>query len=156
MGFDRSAGRILATKSEQEVAKNIFNGGAIICEHHTDSPLAVSFLRKKNGLGVGWLPGVTTNRAAWVELLVTQWAESDKAAFPSFGDWTEFPEWMVTEEEQILSQILALERKKRRSMVEIDRQIGELTKKFILVKANINMGRIIYSAGGLRGEVNRQ
>ena len=107
-----------------KTATTIFNSGAIICERHTDSPLAVYFLRKNTGLGVGWLPSVDTNQAAWVELLVTEWAKYDKDAFPSFGDWMDSPEWMVAEEEQILSQIKVLEQKKQESVIEIDKQIG--------------------------------
>ena len=135
--------------TELETATTIFNSGAIICERHTNSPLAVYFLRKDSGLGVGWLPSVDTNQAAWVELLVTQWAQSDKEAFPSFGDWMDSPEWMVAEEEQILSQIQALEQKKRKSVVEIDKQIGELTTKLGLARANANKGqrRLITAQG---------
>ena len=82
------------TETKRRRATSIFNSGSIICEHHTNSPLAVAFIREESNLGVGWLPNVTTNRAAWVELLVTQWAQSDKDAFPSSGDWTGSPEWL--------------------------------------------------------------
>ncbi|MEE9201769.1 MAG: hypothetical protein V3U31_01060, partial [Dehalococcoidia bacterium] len=134
---------------ERTSATRHFNSGSIICERHTNSPLAVRFIREKSNLGVGWLPNVATNRAAWVELLVTQWAQSDKDAFPSYGDWTESPEWLVVEEAQILSQILALERKKRQSIVEIDQQIGESNTKLALAKANANKGqrRLITAQG---------
>jgi len=127
--------------SKREAATAIFNGGGIICERHTNSPLAVTFIREKSNRGVSWLPNVTTNRAAWVELLVTQWAQSDKDAFPNFGDWTASPEWMVVEEERILSQIQALERKKQESMIEIEKQIGELTIELALAKANAAQGQ---------------
>jgi hypothetical protein len=138
--FGRAAGRTIATKSKQEAAKKIFHDGAIICEHHTNSPLAVAFIRENNGLGIGWLPSVTANRAAWAELLVTQWAQSDKDAFPSFGDWINSPEWMVPEEAQIRSQIQALEQKKEEAVTEIDKQIGELVTKLALTKAEANNG----------------
>ena len=124
-----------------EAAKTTFNSGAIICERHTNSPLSVYFLREETRLGVGWLPSVDTNQAAWVELLVTQWAKVDKDAFPNFGDWTASPEWMVVEEERILSQIQALEQKKQEFVVEIDKQIGELTTELTLAKTNANKGR---------------
>lgn len=127
-------------ETKRTSATRIFNSGSIICERHTNSPLAVAFIREESKLGVGWLPNVTTNRATWVELLVTQWAQSDKDAFPSSGDWTESSEWLVVEEEQILSQILALERKKQQSIFEIDQQIGELSTKLALAKADANEG----------------
>jgi len=129
------------TQAEQKAATIIFNDGAIICEHHTKLPLAVAFLRKNNNLGVGWFPNVAANRAAWVELLVTQWAQSDKDAFSDSRDWTESPEWMVVEEEKIWSQILALERKKQQSMDKIEQQIGELSTKLALAKADANKGQ---------------
>jgi len=92
---------------------------------------------------------VDTNQAAWVEVLVTQWAQSDKESFPSFGDWTGSPEWMVAEEEQILSKIRALEEKKRKSIIEIEKQIGELTTELALAKTNANNGqrRLITAQG---------
>ena len=132
-----------------KTATSIFNSGAIICERHTDIPLAVAFLRKDTNLGVAWLPSVDTNQAAWVEVLVTQWAQSDKESFPSFGDWTGSPEWIVAEEEQILSKIRALEKKKRKSMIEIEKQIGELTTELALAKTNANKGqrRLITAQG---------
>ncbi len=143
-------------ESKRKAATAIFNGGAIICERHTNSPLAVAFIRENTNLGVGWLPCVNTNQAAWVELLVTQWAQYDKDAFPSFGDWMDSAEWMVAEEEQIMSQIKALEQKKQKSVIEIDKQIGELTTKLALAKTNANKGRrrlITAQAEELVGEV---
>ena len=135
--------------TELETATTIFNSGTIICERHTNSPLAVAFIRENPNHGVGWLPSVGTNQAAWVELLVTQWAQSDKDAFPNFGDWTASPEWMVVEEERILSQIQALEQKKQEFVVEIDKHIGELTTELTLAKTNANKGqrRLITAQG---------
>ncbi len=138
-----------SSEIEQTSAITIFNKGSIICELHTNSPLAVAFIRKESNLGVGWFPSVDNNLAAWVELLVTQWAQSDKDAFPNFGDWTASPEWMVIEEERILSQIQALEQKKHEFVVEIDKHIGELTTEFTLAKTNANTGqrRLITAQG---------
>ncbi len=137
------------TETQRAYATSILNKGSIICEHCTNLPLAVAFIREGTSLGVGWLPKVDTNQAAWVELLVTQWAQSDKDTFPNFGDWTASPEWMVKEEEQVLSQIQVLELKKRESVIEIDKQIGELTTKFALAKTNANQGqrRLIAAQG---------
>lgn len=126
------------SEDKLDAAKAIFQNGAIICERHTNSPLAVTFVREGTNLGVGWLPNVDINQAVWVELLVTQWAQSDKEAFPSFGDWTASPEWMVAEEEQILSQIQALEQKKKELLIDIDKRIGQLTTELALAKANAN------------------
>jgi hypothetical protein len=127
----------------------IFNSGTIICEHQTNSPLAVAFIRKETNLGVAWLPSVDTNQSAWVEVLVGQWAQHDKDAFPNFGDWTDSPEWMVPEEEQILSKIQALEEKKQKSTLEIDKQIGKLTSDLALAKTHANKGlrRLITAQG---------
>ncbi len=140
--------RIIAT-DELEKATTIFSNGAIISERHTNSPLAVAFLRKDTNLGVAWLPSVDRNQSAWVELFVTQWAQSDKYAFPSFGEWANSPEWMVPEEAQILSQIQALEQKKKETVIEIDRQIGELSTELTLakVKANNGLRRLITRQG---------
>jgi len=135
--------------SKLKTATTIFNRGAIICERSTNAPLAVYFLREDTGLGVSWLPSVDTNQAAWVELLVTQWAQSDKDTFPSFGDWMGSPEWMVAEEEQILSQIQTLEQKKQKSVIEIDNKIGELTSALAIAGENANKGqrRLITAQG---------
>jgi hypothetical protein len=132
-----------------EKATAIFSNGAIISERHTNSPLAITFLREDTNLGVAWLPSVNRNQSAWVELLVTQWAQSDKDAFPSFGEWINSPEWMVPEEAQILSQIQALEQKKKDAVIEIDKQIGEFATKLALAKAKANNGlrRLITSQG---------
>jgi len=134
---------------DMETAITIFNKGAILCEHHTNFHLAVAYIRKDAKLGVAWLPSVKTNQAAWVEVLVTQWAQSDKDSFPSFGDWTAHPEWLVTEEAQILSKIQALEQEKQKSVIEIDKQIDKLTAEFALTKANANKGqrRLITAQG---------
>ena len=139
--FQWSPNVTLVSQRKQKTATNIFRNGVIISERHTDSPLAVAFLRVDNGLGVGWLPNVDRNQAAWVDLLVTQWAQHNKDAFPSFGDWTDSPEWMVPEEEQILSEIKALEQKKQESVTKIDKQIAELSTQLGIVKVTANKGR---------------
>lgn len=138
-----------AFKGSKEKVMTIFNNGAIICEGHTKSPLAVAFIREDTNLGVGWLPRVVTNQYAWVDLLVTQWAQYEKNAFRDFGEWTESQEWMVPEEVKILSQIQALEQKKRETVNEIERQIGEWSKKLALAKAEANNGlrRLITKQG---------
>lgn len=135
--------------TELGTAETIFNSGTIISESHTISPLAVAFLREDTGLGVGWLPSVDRNKSAWVDLLVAQWAQSDKNAFPGFGEWTDSQEWMVPEEVQIISQIKALEQKKKETVTEIDRQIGEWSNKLALAKAEANNGlrRLITKQG---------
>lgn len=134
LGF--SYGAIETTKLK--TATNILNSGTIICERNTNIPLAIAFIRKDSNLGIAWLPSVVTNQAAWVEVLVTQWAQSDKDSFPIWGDWTASPEWLVPEEEQILSKIQALEEQKQKSVTEIDKQIGELTSELALAKAKAN------------------
>ena len=136
-------------KSSKKTVMTIFNNGAIICERHTNSPLAVAFIRKDKNLGVAWLPRVDKNQYAWVDLIVTQWAQYDKNAFREFGEWTDSHEWMVPEEVQILSQIQALEQKKKETVKEIDRQIGEWSNKLTLAKAEANNGlrRLITKQG---------
>jgi len=126
--------------TEDKTAMTIFNSGAIISESHTNSPLATAFLREATSLGVAWLPSVDRNQSAWVDLLVTQWAQFDNNAFPSFGEWTDSHEWMVPEEAQILSQVQALEQKKKDAVIEIDKHIGELATKLALAKAKANNG----------------
>lgn len=134
---------------ELEKAKTILNSGAIICESKTNSPLAVAFLRQDTNLGVAWLPIVDRNQSAWVELIVTEWAQADKNVFPCFREWTNSPEWMVPEETKILSEIEALEQKKEKTVNEIEKRIGELTTKLALAKAKANNGlrRLITSQG---------
>jgi hypothetical protein len=126
--------------ANKEPTKSIFNNGAIICERHTNSPLAIAFLRENTNLGVAWLPNVDRNQSAWVYALVTQWAQSNKDAFPSFGEWTSSSEWMVPEETRILSQIQILEEKKRETAIKIDKRIGKLTTKLALAKSKADNG----------------
>ncbi len=123
-----------------EAAKEMLAQGAIICERSTNSPLAVYFLREDSGLGVAWLPNVNKNQAAWVELIVAQWAQSDKESFPDYGDWTDNQEWMTTEELTILSQIHSLEKEKQESIIKIDKQIGKLHAGLALAKTSANKG----------------
>jgi len=136
LSYDKAVG-----DAEREVAKNFFDSGAIICERWNNCPLAVYLLRQDYPRGVAWLPTEYENEAAWVDLLVTEWAQSDESAFPSRGDWTNSSEWMVPQEMQILSQIQALEQKKQQFIVEVDQQIGELSTKLGLAKADANEGQ---------------
>jgi len=135
--------------NRQNKARTIFENGAIIIERATNLPLGLYYIREENNLGVSWLPFVDANQSAWVNVILTQWAQSDKDAFPSFGEWMDSPEWMVPEEKQILSQIQTLEQKKQESMIEIDNKIGELTTELAIVKANVNKGqrRLITAQG---------
>lgn len=133
----------------KEKATSIFNDGAIICERQTKSPLAVAFIREDNNLGVAWLPRVGKSEYAWVDLIVTEWAEYDKNAFGEFGEWTDWEEWMVAEEVKILSKIQALEDKKKESVTKFDRQICEWSDKLAIAKAEANNGarRLITKQG---------
>ena len=130
-------------------ADTAFRDGAIICDRHTNAPLATTYVRDKPKLGVAWLPFTPISQAAWVEVLVTQWAEFDKECFPQFRDWTRSPEWMVAEEEQVLSEILALEQEKQQKISEIDANINELVTKFAEAKdrANRTRRRLITAQG---------
>lgn len=127
--------------SEEKDAKTAIDKGAIICELQTNSPLAIQYLRKTNNLGMAWLPCLVIDQAAWVEVIVTQWAQFDKERFPYFGDWTAFPEWMLLEEEDIASSIEALEQQRQNVIAQIDQQIGELVSKIDTAKADANKGR---------------
>ena len=139
--FEPSAGSAMPSPERILAAGDTFKDGAIICESHTNTPLAVTFLRVESKLGVAWLPTMHENQAVWVEILVTQWAQFDQDAFPTFRDWTELPEWMVPEEEVILSEIQALEQRRQDLIAQIDQQIGELTSKLFTTKRNANRGR---------------
>ena len=136
-------------EAEREEATTIFENGAIICEHHTNAVLATVFRRKDTGLGVSCLPSIDKNQAAWVDLIVTQWAQSNREAFPTYGDWMGSPQWMVPEERHILSQTQALERKKSEYVTKINKQVDELMSEFALVKSNANKGvrRLITAQG---------
>ena len=129
-----------ASKTEQQTAQTSFNNGALIGERTTNSPLAVYFVRDVKNLGVSWLPCVVTNQASWVEAILTYWAPFDKESFSSYGDWMNLSQWMVPEEEEILSHIYALERKKQDISLEIDKDIGKLLDKFSSVKSKTNSG----------------
>ncbi len=132
-----------------EEATAVFENGAIICDRHTNAPLATAYVRDKPELGVAWLPFTPISQAAWVEALVTQWAEFDKESFPHFRDWTQSPEWIVPEEERILSEIEALEQQKQRQIAEIDASINELVTEFAEAKdrANRTRRRLITAQG---------
>jgi len=92
---------------------------------------------------------VGTNTADWVEVIVSQWGQLDKDGLSSIKDWTSSPEWMVVEEMQILSQIQDLEQKRKQSVIEINKQIGELSTKLALlkVKADSSQRRLITAQG---------
>ena len=65
-------------------------------------------------LGVAWLPIVENNYAAWVTLIVTDWAKTNKDSFPNFEDWMNSPEWMIKSEIEILDKIENLNKLKTR------------------------------------------
>ena len=137
------------SKADHESANEVFVQGGIIFERHTDAVLTVAYLRKESSLGVAWFPNATPNKGAWVEILVTQWSQSDHDAFPNFGNWIELPEWLVAEEEKVLSQISALEKKKEDTVTKINQQIGDLYKTLGEIKVAVNDGlrRLITAQG---------
>lgn len=144
----RGSGHYLS-KDEREEAIGTFNQGRIIFEAHTKEALAIYFLRKDCNLGVAWLPMISRNYASWVAVLVAEWAKLDKEAFPSFGDWTSSPEWLVYDEERILTQIKEFEQQKQESVVKIDKQISKLINKLVEAKLTANNGlrRLITAQG---------
>jgi len=149
LDFTYELRQCLVSPGKRKTATNIFNCGTIICESQTKIPLAVYFLREGSQLGVCWLPSVGTNTADWVEVIVSQWGQLDKDGLSSIKDWTSSPEWMVVEEMQILSQIQDLEQKRKQSVIEINKQIGELSTKLALlkVKADSSQRRLITAQG---------
>ena len=147
-GIIRGSGHYLS-KDEREEAIRVFNQGRIIFEAHTKQALAIYFVRKDCNLGVAWLPIISKNYASWVAVLVAEWAKLDKEAFPSFGDWTNSPEWLVYDEEKILTQIKEFEQQKQESIVKIDKQISKLINKLgeAKLKANNGLRRLITAQG---------
>lgn len=133
-------------------------GGAIILEHQTNMPLAAAYLRRGSKLGVAWFPYTPVNEAAWVELLLTEWAQSDPQRLPDFQDWRASPDWMLQEEREIVSEIEALEEDKRTFIARVDRQIGERTAALAAAKVRADNGpRQLVTAQGdvLLNEVAR-
>lgn len=128
------------SQSEIENAVRALYDGAIICELQPLWALATQHVRE-NKLGMAWLPCALIDQAAWVDVLVTQWAQFDKKCFPHFGDWTASPEWMVPEEEDIIASIEALEQQKQSFIAQIDQQVGELESKRAAAKVDANRGR---------------
>lgn len=141
-------GRFLS-QQEREEAINAFNQGRVIFEAHTKQALAVYFMRKDCNLGVAWLPIISKNYASWVAVLVAEWAELNKEAFPSFGDWTSSPEWLVYDEEKILTKIGEFEQQRQEFIVKLDKQIGELTNELAeaKLKANNGLRRLVTAQG---------
>lgn len=146
------------TTDDLKAAEGIFSTSGIIRESHTNELLAIYYIRKDKKLGIGWLPSVKKNLSAWVDILVTEWAQTDKEAFPYFGDWTESPEWIVAEEEEILCKIEDLKKNKQETINKIDNQISELTTSLATAKFNANKGRrrlITSQESELVDEVNK-
>lgn len=137
------------SNDEREEATRAFNQGRIIFEARTKKALAIYFMRKDCNLGVAWLPMISKNYASWVEVLVAEWAKLDKEAFPSFGDWTSSPEWLVYDEEKMITQIKEFEQQKREYIVKIDKQITNIINKLAEAKLEANNGlrRLITAQG---------
>jgi hypothetical protein len=113
----------------------------IIIERYSDIPLAVIFVRQHNNLGLAWLPNQVFDQASWVELITLVWAESDRERFPSFGDWTHDPEWMVREEEEIVDRVKYIEAEKHKLIVQLDKELAELSLALAEKQLEANHGR---------------
>ncbi len=61
LGFEFTSVGPGIPESKQEAATAIFNGGSIICEFHTSSPLAVAFIREETKL-------VLVGSHAWIQI----------------------------------------------------------------------------------------
>jgi hypothetical protein len=141
LGFTDLHGIALPGKSQEEQkAFNIIAQGAIIYNPYTNCPFATIFKREKSRLGVAWLPQPIFNRIAWVELIVTEWAQSDRIRFPDFGDWTKLPEWLVPKEEELAQKVSALENKKQETIRQIEEDIGKLQSDLTQTTLDANKG----------------
>jgi hypothetical protein len=122
-------------------AKTILSGGALICDAHTEAPLAVIYTSEENQHKYAILPGQELDRFAWVETIVIEWAQSAQDIYPGFGDWTKHPDWLTLEEELLNSQIVTLEQEKLDKIAKIDQQVGELSIQLKSATLNANAGR---------------
>ncbi len=127
--------------AQRENAQATFDAGAIIRERQTNAILACHFLRWESNLGMAWIPLLTDDPTAWVELLITEWSQIDPDAFPTVGDWTAMPDWMVSEEESLVSEIKAQEQNKIELVGDIDKKIGEISSDLAVLKEEVNRGR---------------
>jgi hypothetical protein len=129
------------TPQDAEGAEEILVRSAIIADSHGGQPLAVLYQRMVDNLGVAWLPYTKFNQAAWVELIVTHWAQSDRERFPDFEDWTKSSEWMVPDEIRIVAAIGALEDEKKKTATRISQEIGSLRSRLTETTLVANRGR---------------
>lgn len=139
----------LCSKHEIEEAEKVLRQGIIVAERITGIPLGVTFLRQKNNLGVAWLPHDIYSQSKWVEILVSEWAKSDKESFPNFGDWASSPEWMTPQELQIVEEIESLREQKRNFICQLDKKIADFESQLILVSNEMNKSnrRLITAQG---------
>lgn len=70
-----------------------------------DAPLAVSAIREGCSKGIAWLPNIKEDRLDWIEALVHEWAEHDRASFASVIPWREQPAWMNADEVALSQQL---------------------------------------------------
>jgi len=145
-----------APAAELKKALANFKKGAIVIEHVTDIPLATRYMRSSTNLGVAWLPYKPIDRAAWVYVLCTEWAQVDNKRLLNFGDWMSSSKWMILEELNLASAIESLEREKRETIAQIEKQIDRLQSDLALVRVQANNGirRLLTTqAGDLVDEV---
>jgi hypothetical protein len=128
------------SKEQLEKSREILKDKAFILNLADQLPIALMYWREYSNLAVACLPHIFS-QYQWVELLVTDWANSDQERFPNFGNWRKYSEWMVPEEETIVEKIRGLEEQRSNIIRQVDQEIGRLSEELARATQLANQGR---------------
>jgi hypothetical protein len=113
---------------------------AVLLEGSTENPLAVVYWRQESNLGVAVLPNPVFDKYEWVKLLVSLWAEKDRARLGDFGVWSESPEWMTLEEITLVAKLERLEHEKVEVIRSLNLEIARLSDELRSESLATNQG----------------
>ena len=123
-----------------KAATNRLAEDAIVIQRQKHYPLAAIYWRESANLGVALLPNPVFDQARWIEVITTHWAQIDPESFPTFGDWTKLPDWMVSEELEILESINQVEKRRQQALEGFSQEIDSFQAKLTETIRRVNQG----------------
>lgn len=125
--------------------------GALVLDTYTTMPLATIFIYTKDNkkFGAAWFAIPVINKVGWVNAIVCEWAKDFPDSFPNINSWANDAGWLLPIENDIVSRISLLNKRKRKldeiiesELISLHNQLTELK-----IKNDQNIRTLLTSKG---------
>lgn len=148
-GFGQLSEREIETYRLMSEAEPFFVKARLVSARVPMGSLALAAVRADTQTGIAWLPNFHTDRIAWLEVLMQEWAELDREAFKGIVPWREQRQWLTGGELRLSEELEALRDERARHAARFLAEEERIERTLAKERADADRGaRLLLTAQG--------